>query len=152
MGKLITVRKVVIFSQACVKNSVHREGVCIPACTGTDTPQADTPPGRHPLGQTPPWADTPWSDTPSADTPLNRHPLWADTSRQTPPGPVHAGIHTHTRPVHAGIWPPPPLPSAYCDTNPPAQCMLGYTPSTLPPPPRRPLQRTVRIILERNLV
>ena len=34
----------VMFSQACVKNSVHREGVCIPACIGADTP-------RHPRSQ-----------------------------------------------------------------------------------------------------
>ena len=31
-----------MFSQACVKNSVHRGG-CIPACTGADIP----PPGRQ---------------------------------------------------------------------------------------------------------
>ena len=55
----------VIFSQACVKNSV-RGGV---------HPVADTPPGRHP-----PRADTPQTNTPSrqtpsqADTPLGRHP------------------------------------------------------------------------------
>ena len=41
-----------------------------------------------------------------------------------------------------------PLPSACGDTHPPAQCMLGYT----PPHPRRPLQRTVRILLECFLV
>ena len=50
-----------------------------------------------PLGQTPPtptpWADTPWSNTPPP--------------RQTPPYPVHAGIHTPC-PVHAGIHPLPP--------------------------------------------
>ena len=41
-----------------------------------------------------------------------------------------------------------PLPSACWDTHTPAQCMLGYT----PPHPRRPLQRTVRILLECTLV
>ena len=55
-----------------------------------------------------------------------RHPVG-----QTPPCPVHAGIHPQ---VHAGIH------------TSPAQCMLGYT------PPRRPLQRTVRILLECILV
>ena len=45
----------VIFSQACVKNSVHRgEGVCLSACWDTP-PGADTPPSRHPpREQTPP--------------------------------------------------------------------------------------------------
>ena len=73
----------------------------------------------------------------------------ACTGADIPPFPVHAGIH------------------------PPSQCMLGYTPpcpvhagihpraDTLPrpypppwqtPPPRRPLQRTVRILLECILV
>ena len=45
----------VIFSQVCVKNSVHGggEAVCLSACW-------DTPPGRHPPpGKTPPQADTP---------------------------------------------------------------------------------------------
>ena len=81
---LFTVRKgscrKVMFSQTCVKNSVHRGCVC----TGADTPWCpqgvypsmhwgrhprvdtlrQTPPGRHlplgrhPLGQTPLWADT----------------------------------------------------------------------------------------------
>ena len=65
-----------MFSQACVKNSVHREGGCIPACTGQgfvhpsmhrgvsaqagglpggctlpSGPEADTPPPRRPLQQ-----------------------------------------------------------------------------------------------------
>ena len=86
----------VIFSQASVSHSVHR-GLCIPACTGADTPTlpldrhsptlpladiplwAGTPSGRQPLPrQTPPFprADTPspgqtspWADTPQANTP-----------------------------------------------------------------------------------
>ena len=56
----------VIFSQACVKNSVHGGGVCLSACWDIQTPppqtrqtppnQADPPrPGRHPqTRQTPP--------------------------------------------------------------------------------------------------
>ena len=60
----------VIFSQACVKNSVHRGGgVCLSACWDTHSPR-----------QTPPLADTPW-----ADTPRQTHP-WADKPfRQTHP-------------------------------------------------------------------
>ena len=63
---------------------------------------------QHTLGQTP---------TPGQILPPGRHPL-----RQTPPCPVHAGIH--------------PLPSECRDT----------------PPSRRPLLRTVRILLECILV
>ena len=71
LWSLITVRKrscgKVIFSQAYVKNSVHRGG-CIPARTGTDNP-----PGRPP-GQTPPGRHPP-DRHPRADTHLGRHPL-----------------------------------------------------------------------------
>ena len=52
----------VIFSQACVKNSVHREGLpqCMPPREQTPPPPgADTPPE-----QTPPAADTPQEQTP----------------------------------------------------------------------------------------
>ena len=60
---IFTVRKrscgKVMFSEVCVKNSVHREGRCSP-------PWVDTPlQGRHPLlGRHPPWADTPPRKTP----------------------------------------------------------------------------------------
>ena len=82
----------VIFLQASVIHSVHR-GVCqIPP---RQTSPGQKPPARHFPGQTPPWADT-------------------------PPHPVHAGIH--------------PPPSTCWDT------------------PQRPLQRTVRILLECILV
>ena len=75
--------------------------------------------------------------------------IGADPSGQTPPCPVHAGIHTppaqcmlgYTPPcsVHAGIHPPAQCMLGYtppCSVHagihtPPAQCMLGYT----PPPP-----------------
>ena len=84
-----------------------------------DTPWADTPWADTPPGQTPPWADTPFSaDTPRQDTP------WADTPGQTPPCPVHAGIHTPPCPVHAGIH--TPLSSACWDTHLPVQYLLGY--------------------------
>ena len=71
-----------IFSQACVKNSVHVGVSAVNACwdtpPSTDTPQgrppwADTPrrhpPGRHLPRQTPPGRHLPWADTPRADTP-----------------------------------------------------------------------------------
>ena len=72
-----------MFSQACVKNSVHKE-VCIPACTGADTPHGQVsqhalgqPPkqvSQHALGQTYPRQTPPWADTPQTDTP-HRSPL-----------------------------------------------------------------------------
>ena len=36
-----------MFSQASVKNSVHRGGGCIPAYLWADTSKADIPPGRN---------------------------------------------------------------------------------------------------------
>ena len=63
----------VMFSQACVKNSVHRG--CIPACTG-----ADTHLGRYHLGR------PPWADTPRADNPLDRHLLGRHPPGRHPPG------------------------------------------------------------------
>ena len=54
-----------MFSQACVKNFVHRGCVCIPACTGADIPSGQT------------------HTQPRADTPLGRHP-WADTPHRWP--------------------------------------------------------------------
>ena len=72
-----------------------------------------------------------------ADTPLGRHPYpWADTPTPwaTPPGRHPLGRH----PVSNVCW----------DTHTPAHGMLGY----MPPPPRRPLLRTVRILLEYILV
>ena len=56
----------VIFSESCVKNSVHRGGVCLSACW--DTPLgAGTPPGsrQHP----PPGADPPGAEAPRSRTP-----------------------------------------------------------------------------------
>ena len=78
MCSIFTIRKrsckKVMFSQACVKNSVHGRGVH-PTWADTSSqannplrqthPQADTPRadthllGRHPLGRHNPWADTP---------------------------------------------------------------------------------------------
>ena len=69
-----------MFSQTCIKNSVHGGGVCLSACWHTHTPLGRRPPGQTPTSQTPPW-----SDTHLDRHPLGRHPL-ADTPRQTPPG------------------------------------------------------------------
>ena len=72
----------VMFSQACVKNSVHSGvyptmywagGVCISVCTGrvcvADTPWADTHPRQTPSS----WADTPRQTPPWADTSSDGH-------------------------------------------------------------------------------
>ena len=79
----------VIFSQACVKNSVHRggEGVCLSACW--DTPPGPGRPPReqthHPSPQTrqtpPPGADTPPLPPGQADPPRTRQ-----TPHPTPRG------------------------------------------------------------------
>ena len=59
-----------IFSEACVKNSVHRPRGGIPAClAGNPPPEADTPPGAAPFPQE------------QTAAPRNRHP---------PPCAVHA--------------------------------------------------------------
>ena len=74
---LVTVRnssyEKVMFSQACVKNSVH--GGCIPPL--------GRPPNRHPLGRHPP------NQTPP---PLGRHPPPRRPLQQTVPHPT--GMHS----------------------------------------------------------
>ena len=65
--------------------------MCIPACTGTDTPR-----------QTPPWADTPLpqadtphpEQTPPGQTPPGRHLPGQTPPRQTPPDGHCSGWHT----------------------------------------------------------
>ena len=52
----------VIFLQTCVKNSIHRGGVCLSACW--DTPLGQTPPGQTPPRQAPPWTDLPGQTLP----------------------------------------------------------------------------------------
>ena len=92
-----------MFSEACVKNSVHRGDVCPSACWDTHSL------GRQPpTGQTTPQADTPRQTPPCTDTPLGKHP----PGRHPPLGRHHP---------------------------------TGQT-------PQRPLQRTVRILLECILV
>ena len=57
----------VMFSQVCVKNSVHggTGGVCLSACWDTQPPEhTPPPPGRHPS----------WGDFLYTDTPVGRHP------------------------------------------------------------------------------
>ena len=84
---IFTVRKrscgKVMFSQACVKNSVHRRG-CLPKCLLGYTPWADTPPradtpwadpqGRHPPGQIPPGRHPPQQTSPPSRHPPGQNP------------------------------------------------------------------------------
>ena len=100
-----------MFSQECVKNSVHRgEGVCLgrqqpPQQTTpwADTPQADTPIGRHPFPQN----RHPQVDTPRQPPPLGRHP-WADTP------------HPGQTPALSRHLPPPPETTSAADGMHPA--------------------------------
>ena len=90
----------VIFSVACVKNSVHRWGTW-----------AGTPLGRYmPQAGTPPWAGTPLGSS----TPTGRYTTpdrYTPTPRQvhtpqagTPPGQVHPQGRYTPRAVHAGKY------------------------------------------------
>ena len=87
-------------------------------------------------------ADTPTGQTPP---PLQRHP------RVDTPCPVHAGIHTPPAHCMLGYTPPTGCMLGYILTLPSA-CWDTHPSHTTPPPPRRPLQRTERILLECILV
>ena len=78
----------VMFSQTCVKNSVHMG--CLPKCMlGYIATLGRHPPGRH-LS----WGDIPQAETTWADTPLGRHP----------PGQTHSPGQTRS----PGQTSPPP--------------------------------------------
>ena len=77
----------VIFSEACVKNSVHRGRGCLSACWDTTPlgadppgtrhpPRSRHPPTRHPPTRHPPGPDTPpWEQAPPGSrSPRTRHP------------------------------------------------------------------------------
>ena len=93
----------VMYSQACVKNSVQGEE-CIPACTGADTPPCSVHAGIHihSLGR------HPQVDIPSGRHPLGRHPPAQCMLGYTPPCTVHAGIplppDSHCRGRYASYW------------------------------------------------
>ena len=134
----------VIFSIACVKNSVHRGGV--PGQVPPPPPQAGTSPlGRytprqvHLPGRNTPqgWVHPPCRYThPSKYTPRQVHPPWG---RYTPPGRYIPPWCRYTpRQVHPTLAGTPP--GRY--TPPQEQCMLGDTGN----------KRAVRILLECILV
>ena len=143
----------VMFSQACVKTSVHRGG--LPQCMlGYTSPLVRHlevsasvhagihPPVKHPLVRHPPVRHSlPWSDTPSPGQtchPLVRQAIpWSDT-----PSPDQTPLPCSDTPLvrHLPLGQTPP----WADTP------LGQTPSPgqTPPPPNQSLQWTVRILLE----
>ena len=126
----------VTFSQACVNNSVHR-GVSAPVHAEIHT--APWTPGQTPL-----WVDSPSGQTPSGQTPpLGRHPLGRHRIRQTLSCANtllgrHPSLGRHT-PGHTP-------PTGHTPPN------WAHTPPPHSPSPRRPLHRTVRILLECILV
>ena len=87
-----------------------------------------------------------WADTHS---PLCRHPMRRHPPGKTPPRKTPLGRHTPPgrQPPWADtqLWADTPLPSSCWDTHPLPSA--GYTPC-----PKRPLQWTVRILLEYILV
>ena len=91
-----------MFSQACVKNSVHRGGVCIKAHTPGQTTPRQTPAGRHPPGQTiPPGRHPP---PPLGRHPPGRHPLLAATAADgTHPTGMHSCWFNESDGKHEGL-------------------------------------------------
>ena len=88
----------VIFSQVCVKNSVHGgEGVCLSACWDTPSPEQPPPRSIHPPEQTPLQDQAcPWS----RHLPRTRPPGSSPPRDQTPPPPGSRLQHTvNERPV-----------------------------------------------------
>ena len=128
----------VIFSEACVKNSVHRGGSLLlhagihpPGTRGRHPPRSI---GRHPPEQT----HSP--RTRGRHPPGSRHPI-SPEQRQAPPRskppPTEAGTPSQEQTLPEKT--PPTGPEA---GTPPAQCMLGNMGN----------KRVVHILLECNLV
>ena len=132
----------VIFSQTSV---ILSPGGCLPQCM--------LPPWTE-HWDTSPWADAPLDRHPQADIPADTYPipwadtLWADTPGQTPPGQTPIG---QTPPVQIPPWADAPrqTPPSRHLPQPLGRHLAGQTP---PPPGRRLLQLTVRILLECILV
>ena len=121
----------VIFSQASVSHSVHREGIYLSTCWDTHTPL-----GRHP----PPYAHPHQKHTPRSTT-SGKYTPW----EAPPPHPGSTLPGKHTPPeAHPVESKPPP------GSTPPGKHTPGkHThPPEAKPPIRRSLQRTVRILLE----
>ena len=140
----------VIFSQACVKNSVHGGG--LPQCMLGYTPPDQTPRDQAPC---PLGADTPPDQAP----PRSRHPPpRPGTHPQTrPPGSRHPPDQAHT-PLGADTPPDqatPPEADTPLQTRHPSQEQTPPGPGTPPPGSRRQHtvnERPVRILLECILV
>ena len=138
----------VIFSQACVKNSVHRGGVPGQVHPPRQvhppgrSPRAGTPPwtrytpqaGTHPWAGTPPRPVTPWAGTPPLDQvhPPGRYTPWACTppslDQVHPPGRYTPQTRYTPKQVH------PPMDQV----QPPGQV---HPPGKNPPRPGTPLDQ-----------
>ena len=119
-----------MFSQACVKNSVHR---------------SRHPLGRHPLGRHSP------GQTPPGQTPPGRHPLGRHLLGRHPLGRHPPPMGRHPPPM--GRHPPPMGRHPLQADTPPHSWQADTTPLPPSPPPSRwLLQWTVYILLECILV
>ena len=97
-----TIAQGYVFTGVC--HSVHR-GACIPACTG-QTPPGKTAPVRHPH-----WADIATGQTPPGQAPP------PSVCWDTPPYPVHAGIHPPAATAADGTHPTGMHSSFICNMN-----------------------------------
>ena len=128
-----------MFLQAC---DCPQRGGCLPQCVlGYHPPGADTPLGADtcPPKQTPPGSRPPQEQTP---------PLGADPLEQTPPRadtPSGADTPQSRHPTLGADTPPRSRHHTPLEQTPPSR-------EQTPRPERRPLLRTVRILLECILV
>ena len=97
----------VMFSQACVKNSVHGGGGGGGVHPLDRHPLGRYPSGQTPLGQTPPPRQTPsWANTPLPPPPV-------DPPGQTPPGQTHP-LCRHPQADTSGVDTHSPLRDGHC--------------------------------------
>ena len=71
----------VMFSQACVKNSVHGGRGCLPLVRGDAHPLGRHSPGRHPLGRHPPGRHPHLGRHPPGQTPSEHYGIWSTSGR-----------------------------------------------------------------------
>ena len=159
---LVSVRKrscrKVMFSQACVKNSVHTGERCTPPgrqtpVLGKHPPVRQTPPGQTPPGQTAPLAGSPHGQTSlQADTPP---PEMATATDSTHPTAMYSCYHLQCscnkvmfslftvicHSVHGGGCIPPPRADIPWTDTPLARHPPGQIPPGQTPPGRHPLDK-----------
>ena len=84
----------VIFSQACVKNSVHVGGGRVSASVHAGIHHSPPPRSRHPLGPGTPQADIPPRADPQEHPPRSRPPLEQTPPRNHPPEQTPPSLQT----------------------------------------------------------